>query len=140
MAKYAQNTSVSADRSKAEIERTLIRYGVDEFFYGRFAKGAAIGFTFKGRSVKLNVPLPARKQFRDNKAGEASWEKECRRLWRVLLLSIKADLEAIESGLKTFEDVYLAYTCLPDGSTIGQAVQEKINLMVNDGQMPKLLT
>jgi hypothetical protein len=140
MAKYASNTTVSADRSKAEIERTLIRYGVDEFFYGRSASGAGIGFTFKGRTIKLNVPMPSRNDYRDNKAGEDDWNRERRRLWRVLLLSIKADLEAIDSGLKTFEDVYLAYTCLPNGSTVGQEIQEKIDVMVTGGQMPKLLT
>ena len=140
MTQYAKNTSVSVDRSKAEIERTLDRYGVDAFFYSKSASGAGIGFTFKGRTIKLNVPLPDRKEYRDNKTGEANWEKECRRLWRVLLLRIKGDLEAVESGLITFEDVFLAQTCLPDGSTVGQVIQEKINLMVTDGRMPKLLT
>lgn len=108
MTKYAKNTTVSADRSKAEIERTLDRYGVDKFMYCRSPAGAGIAFSCKGRTIKLNVPLPKRDEFRPNKTGELAWEKECRRLWRVLLLSIKADLEAIESGLKTFEDVYLA--------------------------------
>ncbi len=140
MTQYAKNTTVSAGKSKAEIERTLLRYGCDEFFYGRSATGAGIGFTFKGRSIKLNVPLPDRKEYRDNKTGEANWEKECRRLWRVLLLWIKANLEVVESGLITFEDIFLAQTCLPNGSTIGQAIQEKINAMVTDGRMPKLLT
>lgn len=140
MAKYANNTTVSADRSKAEIERTLIRYGVDEFMYGRSRAGAGIAFTFKGRTVKLNVPLPKRDDFRPNKAGEMAWEKECRRLWRVLLLWIKANLEVVESGLITFEDIFLAQTCLPDGTTVGQSIQDKISLMVTSDRMQKLLT
>lgn len=139
-AKYAKNTTVPAGRSKAEIERTLDRYGVDAFYYGKSAAGAAIGFTYKGRAIKLNVPVPDRNEFRANKTGDASWEKECRRVWRVLLLWIKANLEVIEAGLVTFEDVFLAQTCLPDGRTVGQEIQEKINAMVTDGQMPKLLT
>ncbi len=140
MSSYASNTTVSADRSKAEIERTLIRYGVDEFMYGRSTAGAGIAFTFKGRTVKLNVPLPKRADYKSTRAGELLWEKECRRLWRVLLLWIKANLEVVESGLITFDDVFLAQTCLPDGSTVGQSMQEKISTMVTSGQMQKLLT
>lgn len=140
MAKYASNTTVSADRSKAEIEKTLLRYGVDEFFYGRSANGAGVGFTFKGRTIKLNVPLPDRQKYKANKTGDANWEKECRRLRRVLLLWIKANLEVVESGLITFEDIFLAQTCLPNGSTVGQEIQQKIDIMVTGGQMPKLLT
>ncbi len=140
MTKYASNTTVSADRSKAEIERTLIRYGVDEFMYGRSAAGAGIAFTFKGRTIKLNVPLPKRDEYKSTKTGEMDWEKECRRLWRVLLLWIKANLEVVESGLITFEDVFLAQTCLPDGSTVAQSTQEKIGSMITSGKMQKLLT
>lgn len=140
MAKYAKNTTVSADRSKAEIERTLIRYGVDEFFYGRSATGAAIGFTYKGRAIKLDVPLPDRQEYKANKTGDANWEKECRRVWRVLLLWIKADLEVVKLGRITFEDIFLAQTCLPDGSTVGQSIQDKISSMATSGRMQKLLT
>ena len=31
---YAQQTQVSTDKSRAEIERTLQRYGADQFMYG----------------------------------------------------------------------------------------------------------
>lgn len=140
MAKYAENTSVPVARSVAEIEKTLDRYGVEGFMYAKSAARAGIAFTHKGRTIKLNVPLPKRDKYKPNKTGEAAWEKECRRLWRVLLLSIKADLEAIESGLKTFEDVYLAYTCLPNGSTVGQDIQQKIDAMITGGKMQNLLT
>ncbi len=139
MNRYAENTQVSADRSKAEIERTLLRYGVDGFMYGISAKGAGIGFSFKGRTIQLNVPLPKRDDYRPNKTGEMNWQKECRRLWRVLLLWIKANLEVVESGLITFEDVFLAQTCLPSGMTVAQDIQEKIEQMVTTGKMPKLL-
>ena len=126
MGQYAKNTQVSADRSKAEIEKTLIRYGVEEFLYMRGLKGAGIGFTYKGREIKLNIPLPSRDEYNDNRTGELNWEKECRRLWRVLLLWIKANLELIESGMITFEDIFLAQTCLPNGQTVSQGLQGKL--------------
>jgi hypothetical protein len=49
MSRYASETSVSQDRSRAEIERTLQRYGADMFSYGWKDEGddvlyARIGF------------------------------------------------------------------------------------------------
>ena len=139
MAKYASNTTVTTDRSKAEIERTLMRYGCDEFHYGRSTDGAAIGFIYKGRKIKLDVPLPDRQEYKANKTGDAQWEKECRRVWRVLLLWIKGNLEVVALGRITFEDIFLAQTCLPNGSTVGQEIQEKVGEMATSGKMQKLL-
>lgn len=34
MSRYAENTSVSSDRSRAEIEQILARYGAEQFMYG----------------------------------------------------------------------------------------------------------
>jgi len=39
VSRYAEGTSVPADRSRAEIERTLTRYGADQFAYGWRATG-----------------------------------------------------------------------------------------------------
>ena len=47
MSRYAKNTSVSTERSKAEIEKTLKRYGVEEFFYGTGTRGDGIGFVLR---------------------------------------------------------------------------------------------
>ncbi len=127
MAKYAEATRVSVSKSKTEIEKTLMRYGCDEFFYGIAARGTAIGFKFKGREIKLNIPLPDRNEYRQNQTGETKWKQEQRRRWRVLLLWIKANLELIETGLISFEDVFLAQTCLPDGNTISHYIQPLID-------------
>jgi len=40
--KYAQHTSVSSERSRMEIERTLKRYGAKAFIYGWEEKHAKI--------------------------------------------------------------------------------------------------
>jgi hypothetical protein len=49
-------------------------------------------------------------------------------------------LEAVESGLWDFNDVFLAHTCLPTGETIGQRMQPQIEKWIESGKMPKLLT
>ena len=60
MPRYAQSTDVSSDRSRAEIERTLARYGATTFTYGWSGDRAAIGFVMDGRQIRFVLPLPDR--------------------------------------------------------------------------------
>lgn len=133
MNKYASHTSVPIDRSKAEIEKTLMRYGVDNFFYGKSAKrGGGIGFKYKGRVIQIGVPFPNAADF----STDQKFNQEYRRRWRVLLLALKAKLELVNAGLVSFEDEFLAQTCLPDGSTVSQYYQPLIDNAVKEGKMP----
>jgi hypothetical protein len=78
--------------------------------------------------VRFELPLPSRdeRRFTHHSRGlrtatqaEALWEQACRQRWRALALVIKAKLEAIETGIASFEDEFLAYTMLPSGETVG---------------------
>jgi len=117
MTRYASETRVPVERSRSEIETTLRRYGCTAFAFGWSAgHGAMIQFSHMGRAIKLDIlPPPGR-------SGSAAFEREERRRWRVLLLWVKAQLEAIESKLVTFEEVFLPWTLLQDGSTVSQSV------------------
>lgn len=53
MTRYAAQTDAPSDRSRAEIERTLQRYGADQFIYGWEAKQALIGFRANGKQVNF---------------------------------------------------------------------------------------
>ena len=50
---YAEKTTVSTEKSRAEIERTLTRYGADQFMYGWDQEQAVIGFRLVGRQIKF---------------------------------------------------------------------------------------
>lgn len=133
MSRYAAKTSVPVERSRNEIEATLARYGAQQFMYGWDGGGALIAFVVEPtpgqrRQVRFHLPLPSRDERRfthhsrgQRTASEAErlWEQACRQRWRALLLVVKAKLEAVESGIATFEDEFLAYIMLPDGSTVG---------------------
>ena len=135
---YAADTAVTVERSRAEIERTLTRYGATRFASGWDEGGALIGFVAKDRRVRFRLPLPVRteKRFthqkprfsysaplpRSESAALAAWEQECRSRWRALLLSIKAKLEAVESGIETFEEAFLAHVVMPDGRTVAESI------------------
>lgn len=133
---YAENTRVPVTRSKAQIEETLTRYGIEEFGFGVSPRGSGILFKKDGRCYKLNVPNPDRNKFNYN----TQYEQAIRQRWRILLLSLKAKLEEVEAGLTSFEDQFLAYMALPDGSTVGDFMKLPENLeRLAETKMPKLL-
>ncbi len=146
---YAQNTSVSTEKSRAEIERTLTRYGADQFMYGWNADTAVIGFRLASRQIKFMLPMPDKgdPEFiftptgkdRSEAAAYKEWEQSCRQKWRALALVIKAKLEAVDAGIAIFEDEFMANIVLPNGSTVSQFMLPQIEKAYDNGDMPKLL-
>lgn len=147
---YASQTSVSVERSRAEIERTLQRYGASKFMYGWDREEAVVAFvvynesTGDMRQVRFRVHVPPRDDFRKTPHGrlrsssqiEKEWEQAQRSRWRALLLVIKAKLEAIDAGIATFEDEFLAYTMLPGGETVGEWIAPQLDEVYKTGVMP----
>lgn len=70
---------------------------------------------------------------------ETAWEQACRQKWRALNLAILAKLEAVESGITTFEEEFLAHLVLPNGRTVGQWAVPSVTKALTDGKMPPLL-
>ena len=81
MGKYAENTTVSADRSRAEIEKTLSKYGADQFLYGWNGPEAMIGFRMNERFVRFTIPMPDKndKEFTHSHSGRR--RRTLRRGW-----------------------------------------------------------
>ena len=146
---YAENTSVSTEKSRAEIERTLQRYGADQFMYGWDQERAVVGFRMVGRQIKFLLPMPDKnsKEFTSTPTGKtrketqayAAWEQACRQKWRALSLVIKAKLEAVEAGIAIFEDEFMANIVLPNGSTVSEFMLPQITTAYESGEMPKML-
>lgn len=147
--RYAARTDVPADRSRAELERLLIRYGADGFAYGWQGRQIMIGFEMNERRVRFHLPMPDERDdaFTHSRTGKArsagaarnAFEQEGRRRWRALLLIVKAKLEAIESGITTFEDEFLAGVILPNGQTVSDHYRPQIKDIYESGEMPSLL-
>lgn len=145
---YAAKTTVPVERSRNEIEQTLARYGAEQFMYGWTQEGAVIAFivtTDSGqkRQVRFELPLPSRddrrfthhsRGLRTADAAEREWEQASRQRWRALLLIIKAKLEAVESGIMTFEDEFLSYTLLPSGETVSQWLTPQLAVAYDPGR------
>lgn len=147
---YAESTSVSSDRSRAEIERTLARYGAESFMYGWDKGKAIVGFVANGRQVRFMLPLPDResKEFTHTPSRgtrrmpgqiDAAYEQAVRQRWRALSLVIKAKLEAVAVGVVTFDEEFAMHYMLPNGQTVGEWVTPQIEKVYDQGGMLALL-
>lgn len=146
---YARHTEVAVEKSRAEIERLLSRYHCKSFASGidHEAHRATVQFSAHNRIVKFEIGLPDPKdpRWRAMKGSylqrtPAGVEKvvaqEERTRWRALLLVIKAKLEAIESGIATFEDEFLAHVLLPNQQTVAEYVGPVVAQIYETGRMP----
>ena len=129
MSKYAKHTTVPVERSRTQIEQCLERYGASSFVFGwdRSSGISAIAFEFKGLMFRIEIPIPTDCPPQDE-----------RQRWRVLLLVIKAKLEAVESGISTIREEFLAYVMTP-GGTLGKRLIPQLDGIAKSGNIPPLL-
>lgn len=148
MGRFAEGTTVAPDRSRAEIEKTLERYGATGFGYAAEGDRAMVAFKMGDKQVRffLRLPDPNDEEFRYTPTRQrrtalqmqTAHHKEVRRLWRALALAIKAKLEAVESGIVSFDDEFLAHFVLPSGETVGERLGPQVNELSSQG-LPALM-
>jgi hypothetical protein len=150
MSRYAADTSVSAESSRAEIERTLQRYGATSFMYGWQEGNAVVGFVMENRQIRfiLEMPdkddrefthTPTRGTARSDAQAYAAWEQATRQRWRALNLVIKAKLEAVESGISTFDEEFYAHIVLPSGQTVYEETHAHVEAAYAGELVPPML-
>ena len=141
---------MSVEKSRAEIEYLLSRYGASAFAYAVDGERAMLQFRVDNRMVRMMIRLPdrtekrfactkIRKSARSKEDAHRAWEQECRRLWRSLALLVKAKLEACASKISTVEREFLADILLPDGGTVGERLTPQLEAAYTNGRMPALL-
>jgi hypothetical protein len=132
---YANKTSVAPEKSRAEIEKTLSRYGATGFAYGTEIGRAMIGFQTKDRRMRFLLPLVP-----PQRATQAQAEQFVRSRWRALLLSIKAKLGAVEAGIESFDEAFMSHIVMPNGQTMAEHSLPYIKEAYSTGKMPPLLS
>lgn len=149
--RYAEGTSVTEDRSRLEIEQTLRRYGADAIAIATDDRAgqAEVLFRYEGKFAKLRLALPQADDecFKRDRYGcplrpdvrQKRAAAERRRVWRCLLLTLKARFESLENDIEPFTTAFLPYLVLPGGSTVGQTALPAIEDALQTGQAPKLL-
>lgn len=148
---FAEATTVSALKSRHEIESLVLRYGASRFATAIAPERAQIMFEAKGRLLRfdLTIPSPTEKRFTQHpkyswqrlteNQTRAKWEQEERRLWRALALVIKAKLESVESGIETFESAFAMNIVMPDGKLFSEHALPAIAEAYESGRAPRLL-
>lgn len=151
---YAEHTSVPVGQSKAEVERTLQRYGAVGFASAWEGEIATVMFKFalpqteqerrnkvppEHRAIRLRFKVPFEGTPAAQRMSVQKREQEERRIWRAALLVIKAKLESVESGIETFEQAWLAHVVVPGGGTVGDQVLPRIAGMYAGGPTVPLL-
>jgi hypothetical protein len=63
------------------------------------------------------------------------YEKESRRIWRVLFYHLKSVFEASDSGVMEFREMMMPYVVVGDGRTIAQHVLPRLDEMVSKGRL-----
>lgn len=147
MSRYAENTQVPVDRSKAEIERLIQRYGADEMVSGWREGKAMIQFKMNERHIRFVLPLPSRAMFENTETGRMrtessarqAWEQACRQRWRALTLTIKAKLESAQSGIEEFETAFMGQIVMPNGRTVAEQILPAIADAYKTKKMPLAL-
>lgn len=152
MPSYARGTNVDVSQSRADIERTLGRYGADSFGYMTEAGKATVVFRMKERNVRLDVPmpLPTDKVFTEYLRGRTLWKRSdnaardlydqaVRERWRAILAILKAKLIGVDLGVTTFEDEFFSQMILPNGDRVIDWARPAIAEAYRSGAMPSFL-
>ena len=150
MSRYANGTQVAIERTEAEIKRTLMRYSADDVVTGMSSRRgvAFVQFVYDDLQIEARIPIPKqdaeefqltpRGRDRSESVAFRDWEKACQQQWRILLLLIKAKLEAIENRVVTPEQEFLPWLMLPDSRTVGAALEPDIRKALAGGNVPLL--
>lgn len=146
--KYAAGTTVSVEKSRNELDALLKKYGTTGFAYARRPGIEIIGFEYAQRTIQFTLVEPLRNEYKTNARGylksstdiDKHWEQAKRQFWRIFLMTIKAKLEAVECGIVTFEEEFLAHTVTPDGTTVAQWLIPQLDAGYQTGHLPMLPT
>ena len=146
---YAKNTTVSVDKSQAELKTILAKYGATAFLIGEsvIEGHAFIEFMMQGRRFRMVLRMPdvgefaqtPTRQRRSPDAQKSQWEQACRQRWRALILVVKAKLEAVECGIETLEQAFLGAMVLPDNGRVQDWLLPQIDEAYATGRMPPML-
>lgn len=139
-----ENTSVNVEKSQAEIRELLKDHGAERFTFGESTdlqgvRWAGVEFQHGGHLVRIVAPLkPADEKWLRGKVQRARsrtradferehYDQEERRIWRVLRWTLKSRMVAIDEGVETFEQAFLAHLVDPASDrTLWQAMKPTV--------------
>jgi hypothetical protein len=154
MSAYA-NTTVAVEKSQKMVRDLLTKYGATRFAMAEEIDNAgvywiALSFGYDDMLVRMRVPLKLDEQAIRSKSKSArtktfdqirqdAADQEAKRIWRVLAWNLKARLVAVEEGLETLAEAFLAHVIDPGtGQTIFESLQETGQVTLESLRLPEL--
>lgn len=148
--KYAENTTVSVDRSQEEAKRLLRKYGADQIQVTEDSDRTVLMFRLSGWVIRFMVTAPdpgeeCVSQTRtggyrpmDQRAGAR--QREYQRRFRTLILRLKAKLEAVANDDILVEEEMLGNLVVnPQGQTVGELLIPQLEEIRRTGKLPELM-
>lgn len=147
--KYAEGTTVGAGATKGQIEDLLMSHGCSR--YGSMADGSTAWIMFEhdaiGYKLSISLPDPADREFthyttrgtlyeRAETVARDLYVKELNRRWRAMYAVMKAKIIAVEEGITTFEEEFLAHAVLHGGESFGEHYIPQMKAAALAGKMP----
>lgn len=132
---FAAKTEVPVEKSIAEIIGLVKRAGAVHVLQYEEPTGFTVQFEIMNRLVRFRVPLPTLDEMPTRNGNSVVLTKHqridrrdqaCRQRARALKLVIHAKLESVESGVETFEQVFLPNIVLSNGETVYDRVKANI--------------
>lgn len=148
---YAAKTDVPVGRTRQAIEDLLAKAKCAQFVIGSDSEShkAMVQFRFNNRIVRFTISLPDTSDTKYTHVNQ--WRRRAlaqvtklvaqaeRQRWRALFLVIKAKLEAVESGITTFEEEFLAHIVLPDDSVVSDHIVPRLAQVYEQQDTRRLL-
>ncbi|MCA4133382.1 hypothetical protein [Arthrobacter sp. M4] len=122
---YVRGASITASASQAEIQDMLSDFGAVGLRCIREDGRATIAFRSGGQQFRMILVLPrsADEELQKRSTGHAlkTPQETARQRWRALSVLIRAKLDAVASGIVSFDQEFMAYRLPPhefeDGRT-----------------------
>lgn len=150
MPRYAQQTTVSVAKSRGEIDALLRRWGCDGIRWtDHYSRGViALEFIWHREKVeylaRFSIQLPSddelRREARHGGRGRflpVKFQKlqaaRGRQEHRLLLLWLKAALNAVDAGIIKAETIFLPFLVGRDGQTVAEAALPRLQTLLVDG-------
>jgi hypothetical protein len=149
VATYAVATTVSVEKTIGDIRAELLRFGADAVATYEKDSTFAVAFEHRGYHVRLGiaVPPPDDRHYlytktrlrRTTVQARAAYEQERRSRMRALYLVIKAKLVAVQEGVMSFEEEFLAHILTPGAVTVAERLLPELQEIAMGDVVPSLM-
>jgi hypothetical protein len=150
MSALPYSNATSGDKALAEIQRILQRFGCNKFGVMTDWDAGTLMVQFEWRGARVSFPANfkgyATAWLRENpwnsrkQSTKAEWEAKALEIGSIAVYSIlrdwiKAQVVAVETGLVSMEEVFMAHILLQNGQRMIEHAKAN-NLLPNKGDQP----